>query len=220
MTYRYAVYYVPELQSDFYALGSSLLGYSIREGGRIHYPVLPGVKSVGEFTRKAAVYGFHATIVAPFQTEASREAICSGLEKAVEGHAPFRLNKLEMTLLRGFPVLLTSEPMEALSRLEQSLLETLSPMFLPPDPASLQRRGGLSPRQLEYFWKWGYPFVLDEHCFHLTLGDSEAPDYFLTALKGYFPEGMLEKLTLSKVSLCIQEKKEGPFVVDRDFPLG
>jgi hypothetical protein len=216
---RWAVYYVPDAGTPLYEAGSRLLGRFIREGRAAEEPLLSDVNPRGAFTAKPALYGFHSTIIAPFRTDRSRGALVSEVQRAVKGVPAFPLPKLRLSLLSGFPALAAHAVSAPFMRLEKALLERLSPMFLPPDPASLARRGRLSPRQLDYFWKWGYPFVLDQHRFHLTLGAPGAPDEYIRALKGLFPPETLEGLTLSKVTLCLQEKEGEPFGVVRDFPL-
>jgi hypothetical protein len=219
MIYRYAVYYVPDLETEFYNLGSSLLGYSIREGKKIDYPSLTGVIQKDEFTQKATLYGFHSTIVAPFQTENSTETIISSVLRATVGHHPFKLGKLKMTLLRGCPVLSTKELMDPFLELETSLLKSLKPTFIPPNAKNLAKWGELSSVQNDLYWKWGYPFVFDQHRFHLTLGDTNSSNAYINALKDYFPNDMLENLVLDKVTLCVQNNHGGHFTVLKDFPL-
>jgi hypothetical protein len=218
--FRYAVYYVPDLYTEFYRLGSSLLGYSLREGKDVPYPVLMSERISGEFTRRASTYGFHSTVIAPFRTERGYETVEAAVRHALSGHRPFAFSKLELTLLSGFPALSTRTLMEPFLALEKSLLMSLHPLFLPPDPESLAKRGTLKPSQIDLFWKWGYPFVLNEHRFHLTLGDRGSTDAYIESLKGYFPPEMLEGVVIDKVVLCSQGEPEGRFTVIKDFPLG
>jgi hypothetical protein len=143
----------------------------------------------------------------------------AAVRRAAARHGPFMLAPLRLMLLSGFPVLSAKAVMEPFFALEKSLLETLSPMFLPPDPQSLARRGKLNSRQIENFWKWGYPFVLNDHRFHLTLGDVGSSDEYIKALKGYFAPSLLNSLAISKVSLCVQNAPDGKFMLLKDFPL-
>jgi alpha-D-ribose 1-methylphosphonate 5-triphosphate synthase subunit PhnG len=218
--YRYAVYYVPDQDSDLYRLGSSLLGYSLREGKELPMAALPGAGAPGEYSKKASVYGFHSTVIAPFRTQRGKEGIASAIALALSKHAPFRLAPLRLRLLNGFPALCAEGPMDGFQALEKSLLEALYPLFLPPDPESLGRRGELNPKQLGYFWKWGYPFVLDEHRFHMTLGDPNSSDGYIGALKNYFPASSTDALVFGKVTLCAQESPGSRFISLGDFPLG
>ena len=217
--FRYAVYHVPAPGSDFYKTGSALLGWSLRGGEPLERPVLPVVKSIEEFTRKASVYGFHSTVIAPFRTELGPETVRSAVRQALEGRKPFPLKKQELSLLNGFPALTVKNPMEPFMALEKSLLEGLSGLFLPPDLKSLQARGKLSRHQTELFWKWGYPFVLSEHRFHFTLGDPGASDAYINALKDLFPVETLENLVFDQVTLCVQTSPGARFIALEDFPL-
>ena len=45
----------------------------------------------------------------------------------------------------------------------------MEPISHPPAELARRRSGGLTPRQEELLQRWGYPFVLEEFRFHLSL---------------------------------------------------
>ncbi|MDR2198653.1 MAG: DUF1045 domain-containing protein [Deltaproteobacteria bacterium] len=211
---------MPDQDTEFYRLGSSLLGWSLREGKAVDFPRFKDFRMKNEYIRKAARYGFHSSVIAPFRTERSGSSVEAWARRGILGNGPVRLPPLRLSLLRGRPVLSSKNPIPDFMALEKSLLESLSGIFLPPDPNSLAKRGELNPRQLEFFWKWGYPFILDEHRFHFTLGDDHCPDGYIKALKGYFPDEVLENLVMDKVSLCVERKPGDFFELLTDIKLG
>lgn len=89
--------------------------------------------------------------------------------------------------------------------------------------ADIERRrsAGLTPRQDELMLEWGYPYVLEEFRFHLTLtgalgdGDIQKAEALLTPLVAPFCEGDFE---IGELTLFIEEGASGFRIIDR-FPL-
>jgi len=167
---RFAVYFVPQ-GTELARFGATWLGWDINQGHSIDPP-----KSLA-FDHNAIVkrpqkYGFHATLTAPF-------ALADGytladLEQAVGSvaarHAAFDL-RLKLGKLGRFFALTVSDEMSLISELAADLVITSDPLRQPLSEADLQRRrkARLSPKQDALLQRWGYPYVLDEFRFHMTL---------------------------------------------------
>jgi hypothetical protein len=210
---RYAVYHAPREGSVIGRLGRAIVGRSLFDP-----EAAPGAP-------KASIYGFHATLAAPFELEGSVAGLMGALARAASLCAPFELGPLELVFFpQGFPALAPQRSPEALMALESSLVRALAPHRRPPGPAGLARRGPLTPRQAELFHKWGYPFVLDQFRYHLALGDAasgpaEMEDK-LSELKSVFHEGVLSQgLRLDKIALCLQEGEGRIFKAVEEIPL-
>jgi hypothetical protein len=214
-TRRHAVYLTPGLGTPLGRLGRLALG--LRPGEDSARPG-PGVP-------RAALYGFHATLVAPFRSFEPASAIREALEGAAR-----RLSQVEVGPLAvgglppGFPALVPLSPPEELFELERTLVTALSPLRRPPTPGEHNRRGPMTPRQRELFLKWGYPGVFEEFRLHLTLGDP-IPDPAelgrrLRGLEGLFGGAVLDEgLAIDKLSLCAQEDIDEPFRTVFEVPL-
>jgi hypothetical protein len=230
--FRYAIYYVPGQGSELYRLGSSLLGRCLREGRAVPFPssfpkaleAFSGQGNKDHFSKMAATYGFHATVIAPFRPRVALGELAAWLGARLSPHRPFRLPGLALSRLRGFPVLESQPLPQAFRDLEAGLLEGLGDVALPPDPRDLARRGALTGRQLANFREYGYPFVREEYRFHLTLGDPlgdpRADEAYLSFLKDYLGPEALEGPLLEGLTLCAQESPGGWFAAVGDFPLG
>jgi hypothetical protein len=76
-----------------------------------------------------------------------------------------------------------------------------------PGPEETARRGGrLSPRQRWLLGEWGYPYVLDEYRFHITLTDElraeEERRAVRNALEEYLVEVLSSPVCLGGVCIC------------------
>ena len=103
----------------------------------------------------------------------------------------------------------------------------------PPEEAELRRRGGhfLTPRQEANLTHWGYPYVLDEYEFHITLTgkiNEGQESSLLFPLNTYFGALLLDGLAIDSLCVCRQpvtpdEKRASryasPFTVVAQFPL-
>jgi hypothetical protein len=163
-------------------------------------------------------YGFHATLKPPFalndgQTpDQLRQALqCFAAEQVRLTLPPFTVN-----LLGNFIALTLSVPSEPLNALAARCVQDFDYFRRP----AVRPEKELSPRQRELLAKWGYPYVLDEWKFHMTL-TSSIPDkntrqIFLQTLKAHFSEFTPVQLT----DLCIfmQPDPATPFALMDRFP--
>ncbi|MDR1656170.1 MAG: DUF1045 domain-containing protein [Deltaproteobacteria bacterium] len=215
MSTRYAVYYVPKKDSLLYSLGRDTLGYCIYEGLKYSSPNPVQVK--------AAKYGFHGTIVAPFRTNLSAQVLAGTLSWAALRLSPVNLTGLKaMALPNGFPALALVDPNPELSKIESSLVRLLTPLRLPLNLIEIQSRGQLPPKQLEYALQWGYPWVFEYFRFHLTLGDVEDQPMLserVCRLSKVFTPELLAGEVLDQLSLCVQPSPHDSFKVLATFGL-
>jgi hypothetical protein len=168
---------------------------------------------------KASLYGFHGTLAAPFRTGRPEKEIAGRLEELAAGASAFELPRLRVAVLRGaFTALVPEYEPPPLRDLEARLVTSLRPLALDPDPLDAARRGTLTEGQARNQSLWGYPYVLSEFSFHLTLANS-ADGRLVAALQGYFPQQALGPLPFAAVSLCLQREGGAPFRVIGDFPL-
>ena len=80
----------------------------------------------------------------------------------------YRLNRLLATA--GSLVVRLCEGGYGITRREWGLLMVLAQQpQMPPAELARRRAGGLTPRQDELLQRWGYPFVLEEFRFHMSL---------------------------------------------------
>ncbi|MDR1043712.1 MAG: DUF1045 domain-containing protein [Candidatus Adiutrix sp.] len=224
MAGRYALYYVPGADSEIYALGAGLLGRCVYSGRRLARPALAGVseEEIVRHTLKASVYGFHGTIVAPFESPASERELAAAAETAARSFRPVPLGRIRLAAVNGsFAALRPEAAPEALSRLEDQCVRVFSRFRRPLKKSDLDRRGPLPPRLRANLIRWGYHLVLDDFQFHLTVADSlpEAPGVFLKALESYLAPALERPLSIDRLALLHQPSGGRPFLCRRIFSL-
>jgi len=170
---RYAIYYAPR-DGAFAGAVASWLGWDPVRGGPVAHPRLEGLPaSVADLTAEPRKYGFHGTIKAPFRLA---EGVARGdLESAVAalaaGLRPVVLPGLRLAALKGFVALLPEGDEADLLELGAEVVTRLDPLRAALTEAEVARRRPerLTPRQRDLLECWGYPYVMEEFRFHLTL---------------------------------------------------
>ncbi len=169
---RYGLYVVPD--GELFALGSAWLGWDSAAGARVRQPSVPDLPAPVEvLTATPRKYGFHGTIKPPFvladgadagQLDTAARAFCAT-------RAPVVIASLSVRRMGGFVALVPTAPSGALSDLAAACVRDLDRFRAPPSQAELARRRkpGLSVAQEALLQAWGYPHVMDEFRFHMTL---------------------------------------------------
>ena len=212
MEIRHALYFVPDENSPLGLLGSSVLGRSLARGVPVERPVLKGIPKdeLIRNTLKASAYGFHAPLVAPFRSLMGEGELTAFLEGLLSGRKKITLPRLSIETPRGAFTALVPEFMpEELSELEKLLVTSLAPVM--DRNAPRKDRGPLTKRQGDYYERFGYPFVLEEYRFHMTLGDT-ADEKFALGLRELFDPAALAPSKMAELCLGRQEGG-GPFEV-------
>ena len=178
--FRYAVYFVPNIEQHWWAHASQWLGRCAVSQQFSAQPLITEVapKRFAEFTEHPRRYGFHATMRAPFvlaskylPSDLIRQvsALCQHLK-------PFVLPRLRVTLLEQFLALVPERDVPQITSLEQQCVVQLNDYAVPLGPEELIRRrsAGLSSHEDALLLRWGYPYVLDRFRFHCSLTGSLA----------------------------------------------
>ncbi|TVM33445.1 DUF1045 domain-containing protein [Oceanidesulfovibrio marinus] len=229
MTARYGLYYAPESGSALAVLAATWLGRDAATGDTCAQPQLPGIPAdiLMERTASPRHYGFHATLKPPFALAPSRteDELRASVAKFAQQQQPFGLH-LAPGVLGGFVALQETTPSEELRTLAAACVIEFDGFRAPPAAKELEKRraAGLTPRQDALLIRWGYPYVLDEFRFHMTLTsrvqENELRRAMLDAAGPYFAEALAEPITVDAVSLFHQPSREEPFTILDRFPFG
>jgi len=201
---RYAVYHCPEG-----ALGA--FGTAWLSNGR-------------ELVAQPSRYGFHATLKAPFAlAEGQSEGGLAGAVKALAaGLRPVEI-ELELARLGSFFALVPKGETAALRALSGACVLELEAFRAPMSEAEYVRklRPNMPERQVENLKRWGYPYVLDDFRFHLTLTGPVAKAARESAeadLRAVLPD-VSAPYAVNTICLC-GEDAGGQFHVIKRFALG
>lgn len=168
---RYAIYYAPR-PGEFSDAAAAWLGWDPARGCAAAHPVVDGV-DIGELTRTPRKYGFHGTLKAPFAlaTGQRANALTDALKEFAACQPPVETGPLALHRIGPFLALTPGEPLAALNRLAAEVVAAFEPFRAPLTPAQVAKRQPerLTPRQRALLNRYGYPYVMEEFRFHLTL---------------------------------------------------
>lgn len=230
LPYRYGVYFSPRPGTPWTLAGTQWLGRSV-DGDPDTEQRAPTGWSAIEFaalTAEPRRYGWHGTLKAPFRLTATEtEArLFDAVRNLAAGVRAFELPPMTVQRLGDFLALQPQSPCSKLQTLADACVTTLQPFAAPLNVAELSRhrRTDLSPRQEASLQSWGYPFVLDDFRFHMTLTGR------LTALVGdRFAElheharrhfaGLPQPLRVSALSIFVEPQAGASFQRAASFDL-
>lgn len=179
---RYALYYAPSAQSHLGRFGNGWLGRDPVTDVELARPFVAGLDAddVIAATKSPTRYGFHGTLKPPFALKDGQSL--AELEAAVENlcadSAPVTCGPLELKSISRFLALVPTDPVAPLEHLAGRLVRDLDDFRAPEDTEAMSKRraAGLTARQESYLVAWGYPYVMEEFRFHLTLSNKLEPD--------------------------------------------
>ena len=114
--------------------------------------------------------------------------------------------------------------LDPLHRLAKDCVTLFDEFRAPPGQAEFARRSaaGLSAAQEALLQRWGYPYVLEEFRFHITLTgrhDGNARCSVETALRRMLAPVLAAPLRLDSLCLFVQQTPESHFHLHRRFAL-
>ncbi len=182
---RFAIYHAPE-PGAFAEAGARLLGWDAAAGTERGHPEIPGLpRPVAELTARPRKYGLHGTLKPPFRLAPSsdRARLEADLAALAATLPPVVLPRLRLVAIGPFLALVPEGDPAPLEALAATLVSRLDDHRAPPDAAELarRRRARLSPRQEALLERWGYPYVMEEFRFHVTLTGPLPPEERETA---------------------------------------
>lgn len=233
---KFSVYYIPQAESDFYRLGTSILGYNVRAQSPTEMP-LELHNQLGPFdpgwVQHARPYGFHLTIGDAIDfslgSVLSIEHEIGDLLRCFEPGQSFSLQRRKDDFVtfwgrRKEIVVLRYNANERLKLLHALIVARVNPLGLSSGylreylrhPSEYAER----PHQAQRIQKFYAPFVLDEYAPHFTLmnpydgKDRQGLEYALQEIFEPFSE-----LHLESICLLVQMKSDEEWRIHREFSL-
>lgn len=220
---RYAIYFIPPPSSRLYRYGSAVLGYDCYTGNDVAFPDSFGGSAVdwNELTAAPRRYGFHATLKAPFflAPSCTEQQLVNALQNfAGLGHA---LHSFVPALreLEDFIAVVPQQPEASLNALAASCTTLFDAYRAPMSPQERARRlaSDLSQSQIQNLDRWGYPFVLSDFRFHMTLTGA-VPQRRRKAVLEVLRDGLHHMkvespIALDRLTLMKQDTAQAPFRV-------
>ncbi len=228
MSRRYAIYFAPSEASLLWRTGSRWLGRDAARDASLAQPEVPGygTEEISALTHSPRSYGFHATLKPPFHLaeEDSVASLCGALAAFAQERAAFALPALEVASLSGFLALRPIDRDPALHALADDCVSAFDHFRRPAQASELARRrgAGLSERQEALLARFGYPYVLDEFRFHMTLTERLEPRVSADLepwLQQHFAAALQAPTMVADLCLFVQERPDVQFRILQRFPL-
>ena len=225
---RYAIYFVPEPDTDLALFGAAWLGRDIESGRALDRPAAPGFTSrqIDAITAAPRRYGFHATLKPPFHLREGRaeDALLEAAERFALSQAAFVGPKPKLAAIGRFLALVPEEPCEAIDRLAGACVEHFDGFRRPASEQENARRreANLTPRQDALLSRWGYPYVFDEFRFHMTLTaelDAATRGRIAPVLETMASPVLRVPLAFRSLTVVVEPEPGGAFMLRRRYPL-
>jgi len=226
---RYAIYFVPDPDSDLADVGARWLGRDIETGTQFAAPVLPGLEAGAwsHLVAEPARYGLHATLKAPFRLADgySEAELVDALRDFARSVTPVRLPVLSLKNLRGFFAMMPAIRNDLVEDLGARAVRAFDAFRAPLTQAEIERRQAvsLSDRQQTNLDRWGYPYVFDEASFHITLTGRTTPEEapgIEAILADFFEAVNGRPLMVDRVAIAVEREPGDRFEVLAAATLG
>lgn len=226
---RYALYYSPAPSSLFWELGCKWLGRDPLTQKKIVQDHFSGVNPdrLYELTKTAGRYGLHATLKAPFRMAplSSESNLRSDLNVFSRRYSSFLAPPLELRQIDDFFCLCPQVPSVQLNSLADDCVRTFDEYRAPLTRIELARRRAeiLTTEEKKHLSTWGYPYVMDQFRFHITLTGRISDAYekiVIRAMLSQIFEPVIGKpFLIEAVSLFIEPALGQPFIYSERYPL-
>ncbi len=180
-----------------------------------------------EITQDPRKYGFHATLKAPMwladgKTEAELVAACEAFARAPR---PMPMIKPVVNAIGDFIAIVPSQHSAATRaigrRWPSAHFDSLRAPLTPQDRAR-RNPERLTPRQRDYLDRWGYPYVMEEFRFHMTLTGrlpAQRREAVLAILRQRFAALDINSLAIDRLALFRQSDADSRFGIVRQYNL-
>ncbi|MEB8433397.1 DUF1045 domain-containing protein [Cocleimonas sp. KMM 6892] len=227
---RYAIYFTLPTDHPVYRLATLWLGYDVCTGRHIEdfekTVYHRDLDELAKFSTNPKKYGFHATLKAPFRLQSGKniEELESALDEFSKNYNPFKCKPLKIKKMDKLLALTPIKPCKKLTALASDCVTTFEDFRAPNTEIERARRDpdNLTPHQTELLDKWGYPFVMDEFNFHMTLSNQlKKKDIKIVrkCLKQLFRSFLGKPFHVDQICLFHQTNYHEPFKLVRRYPL-
>ncbi|MEC5292295.1 DUF1045 domain-containing protein [Aurantimonas sp. C2-6-R+9] len=173
---RAAIFFTPPASAALTRAAAQWLGRGVFDGE----PTRDSDPAIDTLVAEPARYGFHATMKAPFRFAdgAGLADLDASLADFCASRDPVAIDRLVIAALGPFFAFVPERSPPALDELAEAVVRNFDAWRAPLTDAEYRRRrpDRLSERQRENLEQWGYPHVLRDFRFHMTLTGPVEPD--------------------------------------------
>ncbi|MFG1360254.1 DUF1045 domain-containing protein [Xanthobacter pseudotagetidis] len=227
---RYAVYLAPDADSALWRFGCAMVGRDAETGAAPAPPELAGFDAERwhAITAEPRRYGFHGTLKAPFSLGpgVDEATLLQAAAEVAAEHRPFELPPLAVTAIGRFVALTPPVAVPTLEDIAACVVAGLDPLRAPLSDGERARRRPhlLSERQVALLDAYGYPYVLEEFRFHMTLtgplADAEQGHALNALADAFAASGARVPTEITDLAVFVEEARGAPFRLLKRIPLG
>lgn len=220
---RYALYFIADPQQPLFQRASRWLGWDCVKGRPADHPrqdelANPTSLNIHDTTAAPRKYGFHGTVKPPMKLVegVNQEMLMQRASALIRTLTPVRIDRLKLARIGKFLALVPAAPSPALKALASTCVTGLDDLRHPLTEADLARRRqhGLSVRQETLLQAYGYPYVLDEFRFHLTLTgpvDDAVANAAEAMLQTWIEPVLPQPLIIDRLAIAGEDSRTGKF---------
>ncbi|MBU1137612.1 MAG: DUF1045 domain-containing protein [Proteobacteria bacterium] len=211
---RFALYYAPASSSLLGELGCRWLGRDALSQQKVRQDRFPGISQdrLHELTRTPRRYGLHGTLKAPFRLAADYdvEMLRSAIADFACRRPLFSMPSLVLRQINDFFCLCPEKQTLPLQSLAAACVQNFDRYRAAPTAGELARRRRhiLTPVEKDNLAAWGYPYVLDQYRFHITLttriSSNREKEVVYAALSDMFAPVLGEPIVMDAICLFIE----------------
>jgi putative phosphonate metabolism protein len=221
---RYALYFSPAENHPLTAAAARWLGRDAFTGDTFPTPDVSTLDrdDVHQLTADPRRYGFHATLKAPFELASGRteEELIAAVEQFAAATPAFQIPNVIVGQLGRFFAIVPDRIYPDLQDFAARVVTEFEAFRAPLSEADIARRNPekLNPAQRSNLERWGYPYVMDEFGFHMTLTGQVPPEQapvMQAELQRRFSPFTDQPLTIDGLALFVEPERGVPFTVHR-----
>jgi len=223
---RYAIYYAPEPGSPLDSFGRNWFNPS-NSGNYVGSTKLTA-KRVAELSESSRRYGFHGTLKPPFGLNPSTtlESLLNAARVFARTVAPIEIPPLELAIIGKFIALTPMTQSAALEKLAAACVRAFEAFRVPLSDEQMEnyKLNRLTVHQEQMLEHWGYPYVMEEFRFHISvtdrIDDSKERYDVVEALESLAAPVLGKATMIRELTVFGQDNIDAPMVAIERIPFG
>ena len=223
---RYAIYYAPEPGSPLDAFGRSW--FDPKGNGTPLAAARLTAQRVAELSEGSRRYGFHGTLKPPFELNPATtlDSLLNAARIFARTLAPIEIPPLELAIIGKFIALTPTTQSAALEKLSAACVRAFEAFRVPLTEEQLgnYKQNRLTVHQEQMLEHWGYPYVMEEFRFHISvtdrIDDPTERDDVMTALETLAASVLKKPIVVRELTVFGQAGVDQPMVAIERIPFG
>ena len=222
LTPRYAIYYSPDPGSPLAAFSSAWFGPESKLKSALDRSYIDSI------TTGPRRYGFHGTLKPPFELNPllSLDGLLEAARIFARTVTPVELPPLELDVIGKFLALTPTSDSAALEKLAAACVRGFEAFRVPMTAEQIiqYKQNKLTVHQEQMLKHWGYPYVMEEFRFHMSvtdrIEDNDERDRVMAEIAKIAAPVIGKPLSIRALTLFRQTGSNEPMVPVERIPFG